>query len=206
MSVIMNVLNKVREENETSEVYEKPEAIKTAVKEAPEKVLRKNESPMSEAYNLSPEVNLEGSVGALNIPGIGPMGREAEEPKIIAERVSRLSSNKAKIVIGALICLGLIAILIFKMWSPTSVNQKAGTSLREAGKNSVFNFSKSFRNSRALQGVVLDGKEPYCLISGQIYKLGDVWNGMIIKSISQRGVALEDEKGKKSFLENRNSS
>ena len=56
------------------------------------------------------------------------------------------------------------------------------------------------RNQSVLEGVVLDDREPFGLIAGQIYKIGDFWEGKEIVSINRRGIYLRDSDGKASFL------
>jgi hypothetical protein len=51
-----------------------------------------------------------------------------------------------------------------------------------------------------LQGVVLDDKEPLCLINGNILKKGETWQGKKITSISAEGVTLTDPEGKTLFI------
>jgi len=50
-----------------------------------------------------------------------------------------------------------------------------------------------------LQGVILDGAQPLCLIKGTILKVGDSWEGKKITAITQRGVSFQDQEGNASF-------
>jgi len=187
MSVIMNVLNTVRRKNEAvsrqeSSSTQSPSSFST-----------------SSEWNSSASRSIPSGDVAVAPDPMNPINFEKSQLNSISfEPLLRILRSRRTWIVLAVFTAGLLLAVGIKGivgWIQSSNDVSSSSS---NGYKKVFQGTNS---KPVLQGVILDEAEPYCLINGQIFKLGDEWQGKKITGISAKGVILVSKEDSL-FLEN----
>jgi hypothetical protein len=212
MSVIMNVLNTVRQENQAVEDRQQPKNDGKAIKETSQKIERETVSKETAPDYSGISINAKENQGTLSISRPEAAGKNlslnfGELSEAIRNITSKFQSKTGATALMYLLTFALIVFSVFQVWNACSINPKS--SAMPAGMTKISNTKtnsmaahKNIENRQILQGIILDEKDPYCLISNELYRLGDTWNGYKIMSISATGVTLVNNKSENYFLQN----
>jgi len=192
MSVIMNVLNTIKREGSLhQDAKNKGNPELNSEKQPSEKVIESN-------LNISPRV---GDRVRIRTAAAADKGAGSSKSFFLTEVVlfKKIKTNRLMVLV-ALAILCFVGYFGFQFIS-SSVSP-GGISL--GGKRSSDDGQANTRQVRAgkqvLQGVVVGDEDPYCLIGGEILKIGDSWRGKEIIKIRADGVTLIDKKGEVFFL------
>ena len=201
MSVIMNVLNTARREG-TGRRRVVPQHTPGMEKET---------IPIGQGFADKLNALQESNVSAIEYPE-HPIP-EKSIPSILNQQVKGsgffskiVQSASREMIFGLFVFAILCASVIFfgnKMAaSPTVLS--AVSSPKNIERSYITDKPIRGTFSRSLQGIVLgEGQDPYCILDGDLLKIGDVWRGSRITAINNEGVSLAQLNGTSILLSNR---
>jgi len=202
MSVIMNVLNTARRERAG-----KKRAVPQDIPE-----VEKETIPIGQGFADKLNSLQESSVSTIEHPMFrkstpGIANQQIKEPGFFS-KITHLTSREALFgfFVFALLCASIAffgsKIAALPTASPTTLPVAPFSKNIDRASISDTPIRSSF--SKSLQGIVLDeGEDSYCILDGDLLKIGDVWRGSRITAISDEGVSLSQLNGAPILLTNR---
>jgi hypothetical protein len=199
MSVIMNVLNTARREG-----TEKKRIVPQVAPEMEKETIQIGQS-FTDKLNALQESSVN-AIEHLEYPKYAMAGNST--PSILNQQVKRaglfskiIQSASREMFFGFFVFAILCASVLFFGSKMATVPTASSPSNTE--RLSVSNTPVRGTFSRSLQGVILgDGQDPYCILDGDLLRVGDAWRGSKITAISNKGVSLTQLNGTPILLTN----
>jgi len=198
MSVIMNVLNTVRQENEEKEVRGNSYAE-----------LREEEE-FTPAQNLAEKMNTlnAGVIEEERLAAAGGSGQAlayndvTQDTFFVTLPSSKTLKRGAIGILISIIIVGLISFFVVQIIGSTGKNESELITRKAAAPAAPSTSAPISTTSKSLQGIILEPNgDPYCILEGAVLTAGDYWRGSQITSITSSGVTLSRPDGSSFFLQ-----